>query len=126
MGIDIYAEWDGMTDGEKDEQVSGWLSANAGASGYLREAYHGGPYATRVLMPEAFESATGERIPAAILRKRLPETLAAVIERQREVYDEASDSEDTVATLKSFTDFVELCERVETDGGQPCRIRASY
>jgi hypothetical protein len=126
MGIDIYAEWDGMTDGEKEEQAHSWLSADAGANGYLREAYHGAPYATHVLVPEAFDSADGACIPAATLRERLPETLTTIIERQRVIYQEASDSNDTVAALKSFEEFVELCEGVEEETGTPCRISASY
>jgi hypothetical protein len=48
------------------------VCANAGFSvehghlGYLREAYHGEPYATRVLVPESFETGRAE-IPAATL-----------------------------------------------------------
>ena len=54
MGIDIYAEWDGMSEAEKTAQITGF-SAEHGHVGYLREAYHGEPYATKVLVPEAFE-----------------------------------------------------------------------
>src|SRR5579859_2358021 len=53
MGIDIYAKWDGMTEAEEDEQYRSLLSAEHGHLGYLREAYHGEPYATKVLVPEA-------------------------------------------------------------------------
>jgi len=43
-----------------------------GTVGYLRESFSGGPYATKILAREAFES-RNERaeIPAAILRERL-------------------------------------------------------
>jgi hypothetical protein len=41
MGIDIYAEWDGMTAAEQKAQISGF-SVDRGLVGYLREAYHGG------------------------------------------------------------------------------------
>lgn len=61
MGIDIYLEWEGQTETPK-----------TGATGYLRESYHGGPYATRILLREAFEADTCRaEIPAAILRERL-------------------------------------------------------
>ena len=55
MGIDIYAQWDGMTAQEEAAQVTGF-SIEHGHVGYLREAYHGEPYATKVLVPEAFET----------------------------------------------------------------------
>jgi len=65
MGIDIYAEWRNMTPEESNAQITGF-DATAGRVGYLREAYHGEPYATQVLVPEAFE--TGEAlIPASLL-----------------------------------------------------------
>jgi hypothetical protein len=41
MGIDIYAEWRGMTVAEQGAQCTGF-SAVSGDAGYLREAYHGG------------------------------------------------------------------------------------
>ena len=66
MGIDIYAKWSGMTREESKAQITGFDTA-AGQVGYLREAYHGEPYATRVLVPEAFEDEVAV-IPAAALR----------------------------------------------------------
>jgi hypothetical protein len=71
MGIDIYLEWDGMDDENRKAQNTGF-SITSGHVGYLREAYHGGPYATRILVREAFESenSTAE-IPAAVMRERL-------------------------------------------------------
>ena len=77
MGIDIYAEWRGMTVEESNAQVMACFDGTVGHIGYLREAYHGEPYATRVLFPEAFEKGDAA-IPAARLRERLPATLAAV------------------------------------------------
>lgn len=71
MGIDIYLKWDGMDEEAKNAQATGF-DTTAGATGYLREAYHGGPYATKMLVREAFESETCEaEIPASILRERL-------------------------------------------------------
>ena len=60
MGIDIYARWEGQTEAEKEAQYTGF-STTAGAVGYLREAYHGGPYVTQWLMPEAFSPDLGGR-----------------------------------------------------------------
>jgi hypothetical protein len=71
MGIDVYLKWKNMNQDEKKQQITGF-SITAGGQGYLREAYHGGPYATRILCREAFESETSEApIPAAVLRERL-------------------------------------------------------
>jgi hypothetical protein len=83
MGIDIYLEWDGMDDESRKAQCTGF-SILAGGVGYLREAYHGGPYATRILVREAFESddATAE-IPAAIMRERLTSVTEPVCSKNR-------------------------------------------
>jgi hypothetical protein len=40
MGVDIYAEWNGMSDADKRAQVTGF-SVEHGHVGYLREAYAG-------------------------------------------------------------------------------------
>jgi len=71
MGIDVYLKWHGMTESDKQQQYTG-MSTVAGNVGYLREAYHGGPYATKILCREAFEAEKCEaEIPAATLRERL-------------------------------------------------------
>lgn len=67
MGIDVYAKWDGQTDAERDAQITGF-SIVSGHVGYLREAYHGPPYATKVLFPECFDDGYGEGI-----REEIPE-----------------------------------------------------
>lgn len=72
MGIDIYLEWDGMTEDDKQRQFEQVLSLGGGGSGYLREAYHGEPYATHILVREAFESDECKAaIPAAVMRERM-------------------------------------------------------
>lgn len=71
MGIDIYLKWDGMDSEDEKNQITGF-STTSGNVGYLREAYHGGPYATKMLVREAFESEDGTaKIPAAVMRERL-------------------------------------------------------
>jgi hypothetical protein len=123
MGIDIYAEWDGMTDAEKKAQITGF-SVEHGYLGYLREAYHGEPYATRVLVPESFETGRAE-IPAATLWERLPDALKAAEQRERELYGE-TDINEIGRVLKSYVAFVALCAEKEDETGKPCRIIASY
>jgi len=128
MGIDIYARWPSQTAAETDAQCTGF-SIEHGHVGYLREAYHGEPYATRVLVPEAFDpeaNPDGVLIPAKTLRERLPDTLAAATHRQQLVYNEGPEHETTRIALQSFSDFVELCERKERETGEPCSIVASY
>jgi len=125
MGINIYARWEGQTEEEREEQHEAWTSAAAGHRGYLREAYHGEPYATRHLVPEAFEGDCRARIPAATLRERLPETLRLAEIRQRQIYGAAT-REEIRPVLDSYTAFVELCERMERKTGQPVEIVASW
>jgi hypothetical protein len=122
MGIEVYAEPSGMTPEEIHARIIGF-DVTKGHVGFLSEGYHGEPYATRVLVPEAFEQ--GEAlIPAAKLRERLRATLAAE-EREKSVYGE-TDSLEIQRTLDIFTNFVEQCERKEYETGKPCRITASY
>jgi hypothetical protein len=123
MGIDIYAEWHGMTKEEHAAQITGF-SVEHGRVGYLREAYHGEPYATAILVSEAFELGR-VAISAATLRARLPEVLEAAEKREREVYD-VTDAEEIERVLQSYRDFVELCERKKQETGVPCLIIASY
>ena len=123
MGIDIYAMWKGQTVEEHRLQISDVSFATAGKLGYLREAYHGEPYATEFLCSEAFESGRAQ-IPASVLRERLPRTLALVEERSRKIY-KANDGE--IEQVKEpFRDFVALCERKEKETGEPVLIIADF
>lgn len=123
MGIDIYAEWDGMTAEDRDDQITGF-SIEHGDVGYLREAYHGEPYATVELVGEAFVTGRAH-ISAAVMRQRLPLVLRLAEERERDVYD-VTDAKEIEVVLKSYRDFVDLCERKEIETGKPCLIIASY
>lgn len=159
MGIDIYMKW---KDGEpkrgysfidggyiQDPSIS-FKDAYCGKNGYLRESYHGGPYATTVLVPEAFgdpgmwiniestdlsdevkevisedEEESGYYLyPAKLLRERLRKTLLTVTNRYRQVYHEELD--EGAHALREYVDFVELAEQKEAETGHPVRIRASY
>ena len=123
MGIDIYLNWTGQTEAEKELQYTGWGIVH-GHTGYLREAYHGSPYATEFLVKEAFESEEGEAsIPSTLLRERLPETINLHIQRCRKLYQEDVNWESP--SSEAFIAFVELAERLEAKGKNPTII-ASY
>jgi len=124
MGIDIYTRWKGQTSEEVQAQYTGFSTVH-GHVGYLREAYHGEPYATKYLLWEAFERPDRCRIPAAVLRERLPHTLALVEERKRMVYGE-TDAAAIAEVKQSFVDFVELCEAKERETSEPVLIIASF
>lgn len=131
MGIDIYARWNTQTEDEKAAQVTGF-SIDAGNLGYLREAYHGAPYATHVLVPEAFSDelvlqyTEGVPISAQTLRERLPETVEVALKREKAIYGHAPEHPETQLVVKSFEDFVSLCEDKEAESGEPCSFIASY
>jgi hypothetical protein len=85
MGIDIYARWKGQTPEEQREHDL--FSLVDGHVGYLREAYHGEPYATVFLCREAFDASDDRaEIPAALLRQRLPQALALTQKRYETIY----------------------------------------
>lgn len=91
MGIDIYMQWPDQTEAEKEAQITG-CSVEAGNVGYLREAYHGGPYVTLFLVPEAFNAKNRRaRIGASKLRARLPEAVALALYRNHVVYEQGND-----------------------------------
>lgn len=72
MGIDVFLEWDGMNDEDQKQQAEHGLTLTGGHAGYLREAYHGDPYATQILVREAFEADDCRaQIPAAVMRERM-------------------------------------------------------
>ena len=142
MGIDIYMHWDGMTEDEVKSQFTGF-DPTAGSVGYLREAYHGGPYATETLVPEAFEwtqeignlmscaEMAGTELPddlldlltrgvpmsAEKLQNRLGETVLRARERIDKVYpDMTPDEADEV--VSSFISFVDLALAKQAEGKQ--------
>jgi hypothetical protein len=125
MGIDLYARWKNETEVELRAKVVARFGAHSGSVGYLREAYHGEPYATQALAPEAFARRGGVRIPAATLRRRLPKVLRLVEERERTLYG-ATTPDEIEPTLRSFRDFVALCEQKERETGEQVEILADW
>lgn len=125
MGIDVYMRWERITEEEKQAQYTG-CSIVHGHTGYLREAYHGEPYATLLLVPEAFGSETyTAKIGAVRMRRRLPSVLEAAAARAAKLYNHTVESNDD-PILKSFIDFVELAERKEIETGEPVTVIVSY
>lgn len=125
MGIDVYARFDGQTGEQHRAQMCGF-DTTKGNVGYLREAYHGEPYATKVLVPEAFAAEECEApISAAVMRARLPEVERVALVREATIYKNKNLTRDD-PTIKSFRDFVEYCEAAEAVTGMPCTIIASY
>jgi hypothetical protein len=111
MGIDIYAEWRGMTQPEHDAQCTGF-SVVDGHAGYLREAYHGGPYVTKYLVAEAFASRDSRAaIPAQTLRARLPAAVLMHLYRENKLYGGGEDPShvdlaDLERTLRAIGDTI--------------------
>ena len=122
MGFDVYMRWKGQTETERARQYTGYSIVH-GHVGYLREAYHGEPYATHILVPEAFDGEGETPIPAAVLRERLPAALEACASRHRTVYQDPP--EQIAKYQKSYRDFVDLAEQKEAETGEPVRIIAS-
>ena len=140
MGIDIYMNWDDITEDEKNAQITGF-STTSGHVGYLREAYHGGPYATETLVPEAFEwvqeignlmscaEMSGTELPddlldllsrgcpmsAETLQDRLGSTILRVRERIDKVYPMTS-PEDADLVVSSYISFVDLALEKQAEG----------
>jgi hypothetical protein len=138
LGIDVYLSWEGITPEEQEKQLQGF-DTTIGQTGYLREAYHGEPYATKTLMPEAFEEdkwvksktqkdkfgdyIEGARLASDLLIGRLPNAIAAVILRLKVVYN--SDLYQSLDVVKSYIDFVALHQKLESEGKRTY-IYASY
>jgi len=135
MGIDVYLKWDGMTNEEYEAQLTGF-SVTSGDVGYLREAYHGEPYATHELITEDWSDqpynedaerpdykGCGFSIPNEVLKKRLPKVLKVVKEREITLYKGTLD--DVYEVQESYKDFVALHGELEKNGKNP-RIIISF
>lgn len=119
MGIDIYLKWDGQTKSEEKAQLTGF-STSHGHVGYLREAYHGGPYATRILFSEGFNSDNYTiTLESKILEARLPDAIKATIEREKTIYHATQEEAESCPMIKSLKDFAALHKKLEADGRNP-------
>lgn len=109
MGIDIYLYWEGQTEEEQEAQFTGF-DTTAGQAGYLRESYHGGPYATQVLMPECWGPNPEVKIPASVLRARLDGV----------VVEPTAEARESMANASAFVGQVHemLSGLVSDEGGQ--------
>lgn len=124
MGIDVYLSWDEMTEADKEARYTGF-DIHSGDVGYLREAYHGEPYATMVLVSEEWDTQPREGfdIPNRVLVNRLPDVVAAAKERAMTLYGDSE--EEAAEAAKAFEDFVKLHGEMEAKGLNP-RITISY
>jgi hypothetical protein len=131
MGIDVYARWRNQKKDEKEKQFTGFR-LDKGDVGYLREGYHGEPYATKHMFKETFNLRDGTReYDAAELVKRLPHTLMVVRERAEKVYNmdlrnSVEDKAELVTWQNAYIDFVDLCVRKQKETGHPITIETSY
>lgn len=124
MGIDVYLRWDDMTAADEEAQYTGF-DIHKGETGYLREAYHGEPYATMVLISEDWENQPkkGFKIKNDVLKARLPDVIKACKERSFKLYKSTEDEQEEDAL--AFKHFVKLHEKLEKAGMNP-RILISY
>jgi hypothetical protein len=85
MGIDVYLAWDNQTDEDQKAQYVGF-DVRSGDVGYLREAYHGGPYGTHLLIQEDWEVEGGVEVENSVLQSRMSMVAKAVIWRNYKLY----------------------------------------
>jgi hypothetical protein len=108
MGFDIYLEWKGQTDEEKDAQITGW--ENAGSAGYLRESYGQDSFGCELLFSEAWKKRNGAR--AKIQNSKLKERMPAVVKLLKDAGE--PDSE-----IQHWRDFVKLHGKLERTNKEP-------
>jgi hypothetical protein len=121
MGIEIFTRWKGQTDSDVSAQVEARHYDKRDRSGFLGESYECGPYATQYLCSEAFVRGYA-LIPSAVLRKRLPRTLALAKEREIKLRGELESEFELVE--KHYREWVELCEEKERETGRAMLIVA--
>ena len=70
MGIDVDSSWAGQAAEEQAAQEDAGLALNGGDVGYLRESFTGGPYTTKILCRDAFESSVRAFVSLAERKER--------------------------------------------------------
>ncbi len=123
MGIDVYMTWDDQTVEEQDAQITGF-QINKGGVGYLREAYHGKPYSTEVLVPEGFDK-DGVQLDASLLEARLPAAIEAAVTREINIYHATPDEARAGQMVASLRAFVKLARKKQDETGKPVTIIVS-
>ena len=120
-GIDVYAHWAGKTLAEERAQITGHSMAMSVTLGKLMMVNR-----TRSNSWFPRRSRVMRKFPQHYCAPRLAEVLRIAAQRQATVYHRTIDDEAAKEALKSFADFVDLCERKEGETGKPCRISARY
>jgi hypothetical protein len=129
MGVDIYMHWKDQSEEEEKAQYTGF-SLDAGAKGYIREAYHGNPMVTMEMFKECFggnEENTedkGVEFTSGKLLSRLPAAIESVLAKQKTRY--VANPMYSLYMTRSLCDFVELAIEKEKLTGSSVRIYASY
>ena len=115
MGIDIYSRWKGQTKEEVEAQNTGF-STVSGKVGYLREAYHGGPYVTKYFLSECFEPSSGgtAKIPASVLAERLVRAVQLALVRKAIVYGDV-DFSGSPEGVKSLNERIKKASKAGED-----------
>lgn len=112
MGVDMYLEWSGMTEGEKKAQYTGFRSV--GEDGYIRERYGEPEKATLAFLPESWDADVPLDEPGGVsldeLKARLPAVRAACLRRYP---DDPAYAE---THYQQFVDFVALARRKRAAG----------
>lgn len=86
-------------------------------------------YAQRALVPEAFDRAVhphGARVPASLLRERLPKVHDTVTLRLARDYRADPKGPLVRTCMESITNVVVRCESYEREAGGPCLFKANY
>lgn len=123
MGIDVYLKWDGMTEEDEENRITGFeVSKRAGASGYLREAYHGEPYATFILFPECFEGNREHKYNTNTLIHRSAQAIIAANKRGETIYKRKEGDPEMEDAIK---EFIKLHGKKEREGLNP-KVYVSY
>ena len=127
MGIDIYLKWDGITDDDKQKQLTGF-SLTSGHLGYLRQSFYKpdhftGNYPIESLIPEAFaDNDSTASIPVDKLKIMLPYVISELFRFYSNEKLNLNDNVTVYDIVKSYIDFVALAERKELETGKPCTI----
>lgn len=124
MSIQVTMTWAGMTAEESHGLVAG-IEPKDCCPVWFQENYHGGPYPSKYLLAEAYESSSGQaQIPALVLESRLGETIRLAIERQKNAYNEVAYLYDP--EVYRYDVFVKTARLVEDRTGNPVTISVDW
>lgn len=122
MGVDVYLEWDGMSEDDKNLQYSGF-DVTVGKYGYLRGAYNGHMgYDAICDLFNDFDWDNPIEVDIDILTKNLEELEEGMF---KEFNDEFFSKDGEDLEIQSYRDFVALAIKLKKEGKNPI-IKISY